>query len=75
MMMQENMYYHVLGHTDNNGMTKRDIVKEIEADLYAVSKLGKEEVIIAMLTFGKNNLHGKGRREMKMRVQYIKDRA
>lgn len=66
--------HHVLGHI-NNGMSKRDIEKEIEADLYAVSKLGKEEVIAAMKIFGQNNLHGKSKREMKKRIQAIKDRA
>ena len=54
---------------------KRDITKEIEADLYAVSKLGKDVVIAAMTSFGKNNLHGRGKREMEKRVKAIKDRA
>ena len=67
--------HHVLGHMSNGGMKKRDIEKEIEADLYAVSKLGKENVIAAMKIFGQNNLHGKGNREMKKRIQAIKDRA
>ena len=66
--------HYVLGHM-NGGMKKRNIEKEIEADLYAVSKLGKENVIAAMKIFGQNNLHGKGKREMKKRVQAIKDRA
>ena len=66
--------HHVLGHI-NGGMKKRNIEKEIEADLYAVSKLGKENVIAAMKIFGQNNLHGKGNREMKKRIQAIKDRA
>ena len=67
--------HHVLGHMSNGGMKKRDIAKEIEADLYAVSKLGKDAVIAAMTSFGQNNLHGKGKREMKKRIQAIKDRA
>lgn len=67
--------HHVLGHMSNGGMTKRDIEKEIEADLYAVSKLGKENVIAAMKIFGQNNLHGKGKREMKKRIESILDRA
>ena len=56
-------------------MIDKDIEKEIEADLYAVSKLGKDAVIAAMEMFGQNNLHGKGKREMKKRVKAIKDRA
>lgn len=67
--------HHVLGHMNNGGMKKRNIEKEIEADLYAASKLGKENVIAAMKIFGQNNLHGKGKREMKKRIQAIKDRA
>ena len=67
--------HHELGHMSNGGMKKRDIEKEIEADLYAVSKLGKDAVIAAMEMFGQNNLHGKGKREMKKRVKAIKDRA
>ena len=63
--------HHELGHMSNGGMKKR----EIEADLYAVSKLGKDAVITAITSFGKNNLHGRGRIEMKKRIQAIKDRA
>ena len=65
--------HYVMGHLES-GYSVRNIEKEIEADLYAASKMGKDEAIKAMTIFAET-LYGPSKTEMLNRISAVEDRA